>query len=125
MLVIATFLKILNHIKFLSARILLVLAALLSSIKLQIPSTSYFKYIDLWFLWYTAFIFLITLFHIFLHEIPKTLERNKISVGGKVILVNSEEKKSKKDIINDKAKILFLIPFFIFNLIYCITQFLL
>ena len=43
---------------------LLVLAALLSSISNTLPQTSYFKYIDLWFLWYLGFIFSMVLYHI-------------------------------------------------------------
>lgn len=45
---------------------LLVLASLLSSINMTLPRTSYFKYIDLWFLWYLANIFAIILYHIIL-----------------------------------------------------------
>ena len=45
---------------------LLVLAALLSSISESLPRTSYFKYIDLWFLWYLANIFGIIIYHIIL-----------------------------------------------------------
>ena len=45
---------------------LLVLAALLSSINMSLPRTSYFKYIDLWFLWYLANIFSIIMYHIVL-----------------------------------------------------------
>jgi len=47
-----------------SVTALLVLAAVLGSIKSGLPNTSYFKYIDLWGLWYTTNIFLITAFHI-------------------------------------------------------------
>ena len=45
---------------------LLVLAALLGSISDALPTTSYFKFIDLWFLWYLINIFLITVYHIML-----------------------------------------------------------
>ena len=45
---------------------LLVLASLLSSINMSLPRTSYFKYIDLWFLWYLANIFCIIVYHIML-----------------------------------------------------------
>ena len=45
---------------------LLVLAALLSSIDDQLPKTAYFKFVDLWFNWFIANIFLIILIHIFI-----------------------------------------------------------
>ena len=48
---------------------LLVLASLLGSINSGLPRTSYFKYIDLWFLWYITNIFLIIIYHILLDNI--------------------------------------------------------
>ena len=48
---------------------LLVLASLLGAISDELPTTSYFKFIDLWFLWYLINIFLITLYHIMLDAI--------------------------------------------------------
>ena len=45
---------------------LLVLASLLSSINMSLPKTSYFKYIDVWFLWYLFNIFLLIVYHILL-----------------------------------------------------------
>ena len=47
---------------------LLVQVSLLSSINDDLPKTSYFKFMDLWFLWYTTFIFAIILFHIILYS---------------------------------------------------------
>ena len=43
---------------------LLVMTSLLGSINMTLPRTSYFKFIDLWFLWYIANIFSIITFHI-------------------------------------------------------------
>ena len=51
---------------------LLVLVALLSSVNGDLPKTSYFKYIDCWFLWYITTILLIILFHIFLNRTKNT-----------------------------------------------------
>ena len=65
--------------------VLLVLAALLGSIKHDIPSTSEFKYIDLWFLWYTSFIFVIALFHILRNQMANKIKENKIFVNGQKI----------------------------------------
>ena len=104
---------------------LLVLAALLSSIKGSIPATSYFKFIDLWFLWYTAYIFAITIFHIILHQIntkivPKenSLAQKRVGIGSKVMKVGKSKEKSRKNMINDIAKKVFLFPFLLFNIIY-------
>ena len=55
-----------------TATSLLVLASLLSSINTSLPKTSYFKYIDLWFLWYLANIFCIIIYHIALDTIKTT-----------------------------------------------------
>jgi len=43
---------------------LLVLASLLASIEENLPKTSYFKKIDIWFMAYIIFIFVIIVFHI-------------------------------------------------------------
>ncbi len=43
---------------------LLVLASLLASIEENLPKTSYFKKIDIWFMSYIIFIFVIICFHI-------------------------------------------------------------
>ena len=43
---------------------LLVLTALLSAIGDQLPTTAYFKFVDLWFNWFIANIFLIILIHV-------------------------------------------------------------
>ena len=56
-----------NERMMVSVTVLLVLAALLAPIRSEIPPTSYFKYIDLWFLWYSTYIFSISLFHIMFH----------------------------------------------------------
>jgi len=106
-----------------SVTVLLVLAALLTSIKDRIPPTSYFKYIDLWFLWYTAYIFSITIFHIVLHEATTKIENNKVAIGTQIVMVGKQHEKSKKDVINDVAKVLILIPFILFNCIYFFIQF--
>ena len=57
-----------------SVTALLVLAALLASISNDLPKTSYFKYIDIWFLWNITNIFLISAFHVALDQV---LQQNK------------------------------------------------
>ena len=47
-----------------SVTVLLVLIALLQTVKEEFPKTTYYKYIDIWFLWYTFNIFVITLYQI-------------------------------------------------------------
>ena len=101
-----------------SVTVLLVLAALLSSIKDRIPSTSYFKYIDLWFLWYTAYLFSITIYHILLHQAIDTGTKDRITLRCRRVKPEKYDEKSRKDMINDRAKVLLLLPFLLFNAIY-------
>ena len=116
-----------------SVTVLLVLAALLSSIKQQIPSTSYFKYTDLWFLWYSTFIFSITIFHIILNNTSKKITKKKFFVGAKQVKIGvfrakgfnelcQVDENAKQDVINDAAKKLLLVPFLFFNLIYTLLH---
>ena len=45
---------------------LLVLASLLGAINEDLPTTSYFKFIDVWFLWYLINIFIMCVYHVLL-----------------------------------------------------------
>ena len=107
-----------------SVTTLVVLAALLSSMKDRIPSTTYFKYIDLWFLWYTCFIFSISVLHVIIHEAGKKMKKTKIAVETKTMFrpgkTNSALDGEK---INEMAKKWTLMPFFLFNIIYSALQF--
>ena len=51
--------------------VLVVMAALLASLKDTLPQTSYFKFIDLWFMWHIINIFLIFAYHVILNKIVK------------------------------------------------------
>ena len=102
--------------------VLLVLAALLDSIKDDIPSTSEFKYIDLWFLWYTSFIFVIALFHMLLHQMSNKIKKNKISINGQQIGIHEETTASRKKKLNDITKVLMMISFLSFNVVYFLFQ---
>jgi len=112
-----------------SVTVLLVLAALLTPIKGRIPPTSYYKYIDLWFLWYITYIFSITIFHITLYGSTTRIERKKVGPGMKngmgteIVTVGKQAEKSRQEVINDAAKIVLLLPFVLFNLIYFLLQF--
>ena len=63
---------------------LLVIAALLASFKEDLPKTSYFKYIDLWFMWNIINIFIITVYHIALDQIMKRGFSNGTKINGLV-----------------------------------------
>ena len=60
--------------------LLLVLIALLQTVKKDFPKTTYYKYIDFWFLWYVFNIFLITLYHIILPKIKKNLRQVNVAI---------------------------------------------
>ena len=107
-----------------SVTALLVLAALLSSINSSLPDTSYFKYIDLWFLWYTTNIFLITSFHIFLGTIedePKVFPSTTSNSHTRGLLIG-KNKASKRSKVNNTAKIVVPITGLLFNSIYFYLQ---
>ena len=122
---------------------LLVLASLLGSISEDLPTTSYFEFIDLWFLWYLINIFIITIYHILLdmvkddenvgiltHQsyngekkgnqiIPITIQKEK---QAKCKKCGDDGSKMGKDRINDIAIIVFPICTILFNIIYFILS---
>jgi len=59
--------------------LLLVLIALLQTVKKDFPKTTYYKFIDIWFLWYVFNIFLISLYHIILPRIRSSLREANIA----------------------------------------------
>ena len=71
---------------------LLVLTSLRGSINSGLPKTSYLKYIDVWFLWYTTSILLIIISHIAMDKV-----RIDSNINGKVLMVNSKNP-SRNDI---------------------------
>ena len=95
---------------------LLVLVALLSSVNGDLPKTSYFKFIDFWFLWYISSILFIILFHIFLNHIPN----NQIGGDNNVMIRNDKqaEKLTLRAKVNKLAIILFAVTTVIFVIIY-------
>ena len=109
-----------------SVTALLVLAALLSSINGSLPDTSYFKYIDLWFLWYTTIIFCITAFHIFVDTIEHTSQivpssQSKLFTQREKI-DSKQIKPSKRVAMNNRAKKIVPVIWLIFNLVYFFLQ---
>ena len=105
-----------------SITFLLVLVALRGSIVNELPKTSYFKYIDLWFFWYTTYIFSITIFHIILYTSSYPLSKNQVVIGSRMVEVEISNEKARKATINDRAKIILFFPFVLFNIIYFTTQ---
>ena len=76
-----------------SVTALLVLSALLGSINRSLPKTAYFKYIDLWFLWYITNIFIIIVYHIILDQVSDSTTQN-------IIQVNSSQSSTIKNDLN-------------------------
>jgi hypothetical protein len=109
-----------------SVTLLLVLIALLQGVKKDFPKTTYYKYIDIWFLWYVFNIFLISLYHMILPSFH--LSGGKESNPGEKkedaeahawkeenkgnLVVNRVEK------INFALSVFFPVVMFIFNVIY-------
>ena len=97
---------------------LLVLVSLISSANEDLPKTSYFKFIDLWFLWHITSILLITLFHILVNHI----QNNEVESRSLLIAKNETEKKDHSlrfrvnrfgSFIFAAAHILFVIMFYV------------
>ena len=103
--------------------VLLVLISLLQTVKRDFPKTTYFKYIDLWFLWYTSNIFLITVFHVLLLNCNLILTTKNPDI---VIPFESTEKAEKHENMDNSAKkklnkiAVFLLPILMvsFNVVY-------
>ena len=77
---------------------LLVLSSLLNSISKSLPTTSYFKYIDLWFLWYLANIFSMVLYHVFANNKESNKKADTLlRQQGKVLIVSEVFSNVEKD----------------------------
>ena len=61
-----------------SVTLLLVYIALLQTVKREFPKTTYYKFIDIWFLWYVSNTFLISLYHIILPRFLKSRKRKNV-----------------------------------------------
>ena len=96
-----------------SVTTLLVLVALLSSLNDDMPKTSYFKYVDLWFLWYISAILSITIYHIFNNHVPN--DKVEYIVNGKKV-----QKLSKRAKVNRVAIVVFAMTTLTFDIIYFI-----
>ena len=99
---------------------LLVQVALLSSINEDLPKTSYFKFIDLWFLWYISSILFITIFHIFINHIPNKI---RVTPFGSLMIGTDNEQKVPDNLswrmkANKLGIIIFAPATIIFNIVY-------
>ena len=102
---------------------LLVLVALLSSVQNELPKTSYFKFIDLWLLFFISNNLFIILCHIFLTYIPANqsrLEQLAIRADNTVSIVSNETTKNQtlRAKANKMGIIVLAINTFIFVIIY-------
>lgn len=99
--------------------VLLVLVALLQTVKRDFPKTTYFKYIDFWFLWYTSNIFLITIFHIMLlHCNGMFATKNQICAKPLERMDNENVDNSPNKKLNTIALFFLPILMVLFNMIY-------
>ena len=98
--------------------ILLVLVAVKWTVNEDLPKTSYFKFIDLWFLWYISTILFITLFHIYINHIPN----NRIGHTNQMMFRNGEQLNnvSLRSKVNKSAIVLFAVTTVLFNTFYFI-----
>ena len=82
---------------------LLVLVSFLASVRQELPKTSYFKYMDLWFLWYVSSIFMITIYHIFLDMVDDGKEhQNSIGALSRIQIEPIDKPSSEKVKYGDK-----------------------
>lgn len=95
---------------------LLVLVSLLSSVNGDLPKTSYFKFIDLWFLWYISNILLIIIFHIFLNHIPNNQIKDYHNVS--ITISENGEEKTLRAKVNMLASVVFAATTVLFVIVY-------
>ena len=101
---------------------LLVLASLLNSMQRNLPKTSYFKYVDLWFLWYIINSISMIGAHIIISKLHGDSELNDsptLAWTDKTMDI-SEVQTSKRGKANRMAKVLFPLLTIPFNIIYFI-----
>ena len=102
---------------------LLVLVALLNSMQGNLPKTSYFKYVDLWFLWYIINSISMIGAHVVIANLEDSELRDSVPLAftDKTIDI-SEEHTSQRGKANKIAKIIFSLLTVLFNIIYFITS---
>ena len=116
-----------------SVTVLLVLLSLLQTVKEDFPKTTYYKLIDVWFLWYIANIFVIIFYQILIPQIKSRIGEmlNKSRSSNDVFPFKTDLELEKHQTmnpndstmdvmkrINKALAITFPILFSIFNIIY-------
>ena len=129
---ITIFLKIydISNRSRISVTILLVLVALIGNIKDKIPHTPYFKFVDIWSIWYLSNIFLITCFHVFMEysmdDEPMNPELNATYPSDSMYDMEDEKKEHERyqnrKKINYLAAIFFPISTMVFNVVYFLSS---
>ena len=129
---ITIFLKIydISNRSRISVTILLVLVALIGNIKDKIPHTPYFKFVDIWSIWYLSNIFLITCFHVFMEysmdDEPMNPELNVTYPSDSMYDMEDEKKENERYQIRKKinylAAIFFPISTMVFNVVYFLSS---
>ena len=116
-----------------SVTVLLVLLSLLQTVKEDFPKTTYYKLIDVWFLWYIANIFVIIFYQILIPRIKsrigEMMEKSKSSnqvypfgtdleLEKNLTMIKNDSTMDVLKRINKSLAITFPILFSIFNIIY-------
>ena len=98
---------------------LLVLASLLNSMQSKLPKTAYFKYVDLWFLWYIVNSIIIIGAHVLIANLPdsKLNDLTLLAWRDKHVEIVEDTTRIRKS-ANRIAKILFPLLTVPFNIIY-------
>ena len=68
---------------------LLVIVTLLNAINIDLPKTSYMKYIDLWFMWHLISVFLMIAYHIVLNRLRSYFNTKNINKWKMISRINS------------------------------------
>ena len=94
-----------------SVTLLLVYIALLQTVKKEFPKTTYYKFIDIWFLWYIANTFVISLYHIIVPRFLKNRIRQDMTLTntGSASMKNAWEELLGQDNATGKIRKLDLI----------------
>ena len=117
---------------------LLVLASLLAAIEENLPKTSYFKKIDVWFMSYIIFIFVIIVFHICVdfctgHR-DEVIENSDTHVMARITKVGGKSYENmlitfkyflfqvKATVLNNWGKVIFPIVLSVFTILYFVLS---
>ena len=111
-----------------SVTLLLVYVALLQTVKKDFPKTTYYKFIDIWFLWYVFNTFIISLYHIILPKIIKNrgemeMESIKSDIDSKKQAWTKEEEANGTTRKMRKIDLILIISLPIFMILFNVAYF--